>query len=208
MTRIAQVSRCKAAACFCSYFHTSCHGNRVFASLVSFLVLTFFCSFVPSLPIVTWFQLFPFSLVSFWFILSFFMLSSCFFHFCCWPCPPRFNHSPKPTHGRITWWVPAKRRRRGGQSVSCLCRWSGDKKGFQKGVQKKERFQIPAESGAEKVSESAQCTEVCCRGHRAPRSLSTLGSLHPCGTGRPAAAPAFGSDTLLGVGWDWGTHVP
>lgn len=132
-----------------------------FASLVSFLVLTFRCSFVLSLPIVTWFQLFPFSLISFGFILRFFMLSSCFFRFCCRPCPPHFNPSPKPAHGRITWWVTAKCRRRGGQS---LCRWNGDKKGFQKGVQKKEGVQNPAESRAEKVSESVQCTGVCCRG--------------------------------------------
>lgn len=78
MTHIAQVSHCKAAACFCSYCHTSCHGNRVFASLVSFLVLTFFCLFVPSLPIVLWFQLFQFSflLVSFEFFHVFFLFLS------------------------------------------------------------------------------------------------------------------------------------
>lgn len=132
-----------------------------FASLVSFLVLTFRCSFILSLPIVIWFQLFPFSLSSFCFILRFFMLSSCFFHFCCRPCPPHFNHSPKPTHGRITWWVTAKCRRWGGKSLCC---WNGDKKGLQKGVQKKERAQNPAESRAKKVSKSVQCTGVCYRG--------------------------------------------
>lgn len=95
MTHIAQVSRCKAAACFCSYFHISCHGNRVFTSLVSFLVLTFFCLFVPSLPIVNLISVicsqFSFLLVYFEFLHAFFLFLSLLLL----ALPPAFQSLPK-----------------------------------------------------------------------------------------------------------------
>jgi len=208
MTHIAQVSRCKAAACFCSYFHTSCHGNQVFASLVSFLVLTFFCPFVPSLPIVNLISVvcFQFSFLLFYF--EFFHAFFLFLSLLLLALPPAFQSLPKAStwqnylvgHSQV-------QKARGAKRLMPLpLKWR--QKGIPKRSPKKGKIPNPSQIQSQKGKRKR-------RVHRSPlwRAPGSSVTEHTGQFMSPQHGETrCGTSTWVarspGDGWHWGTQVP
>lgn len=144
--------------------------------------MSFFLLFFPSLPIVLWFHLFAFSLISFSFALWFlFHVFFCFFHSCCWPPPCTSQSLPKA----ITWQscLAGHSQAQTARGAKCLSppllKWR--QKRIPKRSPKKGKIPNPSRIQSQKGKRNAQCTAVCCSWQRAPRSPSTLGRLRGCG---------------------------